>query len=156
MQEMEACWPSSVGLRGQALNRPGAALAEDRRGERPGRRRGVMRQVGTRKTFQKRSRGVSGWACAVEASISRSVGIEIGGPEFFSRDEPGGCPCYWPGGARRRGGVILVCGSCTEREKASVENRKSGARRAPGSRERERAEAETEGIRQGLSDLTLF
>jgi hypothetical protein len=30
--EMEACWPSGVGLRGQALNRPGAALAEDRRG----------------------------------------------------------------------------------------------------------------------------
>ena len=28
---------------------------------------------------------------------------------------------FWPGGARRRGGVILVCGSCTEREKASVE-----------------------------------
>jgi hypothetical protein len=26
----------------------------------------------------------------------------------------------WPGGVRRRGGVILVCGSCMEREKASV------------------------------------
>jgi len=38
---MEDCWPSSVGLRGQALNRPGAALAEDRRGERPGRRLGL-------------------------------------------------------------------------------------------------------------------
>ena len=25
--------------------------------------------------------------------------------------EPGGCPDYWPGGARREGGVILVCGS---------------------------------------------
>jgi hypothetical protein len=35
--------------------------------------------------------------------------------------EPGGCPDYWPGGARREGGVILVCGSCTEREKASVD-----------------------------------
>ena len=32
MQEVEGCWPSSVGLRGQVLNRPGAALAEDRRG----------------------------------------------------------------------------------------------------------------------------
>jgi hypothetical protein len=46
VQEMEACWPSSVGLRGQALNRPGAALAEDRRGERPGRRRGVIASGG--------------------------------------------------------------------------------------------------------------
>src|SRR3954447_18908441 len=27
----------------------------------------------------------------------------------------------WPGGARREGGVSLVCGSCTEREKASVD-----------------------------------
>ncbi len=31
------------------------------------------------------------------------------------------CPCSWPGGARRRGGVSLVCGSCTEREKANVD-----------------------------------
>jgi RNA-directed DNA polymerase len=30
-------------------------------------------------------------------------------------------PVYWPGGARPRGGVILVCCSRTEREKASVE-----------------------------------
>jgi hypothetical protein len=32
-----------------------------------------------------------------------------------ARDEPGGCPDCWPGGARRRGGASLVCGSCTER-----------------------------------------
>jgi hypothetical protein len=43
VREMEDCWPSGVGLRGQALNRPGAALAEDRRGERPGKRRGLDR-----------------------------------------------------------------------------------------------------------------
>ena len=36
----------------------------------------------------------------------------------MSRDEPGGYPFYWPGGARRRGGVSLVCGSRAEREKA--------------------------------------
>jgi hypothetical protein len=30
-------------------------------------------------------------------------------------------PVYWPGGARRIGGVSLVCCSCTEREKASVD-----------------------------------
>ena len=45
---------------------------------------------------------------------------------MFSRDEPGGCPDYWPGGARREGGVILVCGSCTEREKASVDTAAGG------------------------------
>ena len=30
-------------------------------------------------------------------------------------------PVYWPGGARRRGGVSLVCCSCMEREKAGVD-----------------------------------
>ena len=63
-------------------------------------------------------------------------------------------PVYWPGGARRRGGVILVCGSCTEREKASVDTVVRG-RRLQG-RERERAEAETEGTeyqsRRSLAD----
>ena len=42
--------------------------------------------------------------------------------------EPGGCPDYWPGGARREGGVILVCGSCMEREKASVDMAARGGR----------------------------
>jgi hypothetical protein len=42
----------------------------------------LTRQVGTRKTFQKRLSGRPG-ACAVEASISRSVGIEIEGSELF-------------------------------------------------------------------------
>ncbi len=36
MQEMEACWPSSVGLSGAGAKPPCAALAEDRRGERQG------------------------------------------------------------------------------------------------------------------------
>jgi hypothetical protein len=82
VQEMEDCWPSSVGLRGQALNRPGAALAEDRRGERPGRRRGVIASGGDQEDVPEALGRRSGWACAVEASISRSVGIEIEGPEF--------------------------------------------------------------------------
>jgi hypothetical protein len=50
--------------------------------------------------------------------------------------------------------VSLVCGSCTEREKASVESVVRGRR--PQGRERERAEAETEGIeyrsRRSLAD----
>ena len=48
--------------------------------------------------------------------------------------------------------MILVCGSCTEREKASVETVVRG-RRLQG-RERERAEAETEGTEyQSLRSL---
>ena len=62
---------------------------------------------------------------------------------------------FWPGGARRRGGVSLVCGSCTEREKASVDTVDRGPV-APDGRERERAEAETEGTeyqsRRSLAD----
>jgi hypothetical protein len=30
-------------------------------------------------------------------------------------------PVYWPGGARRLGGAILVCGACTERGKAGAD-----------------------------------
>jgi hypothetical protein len=64
-----------------------------------------------------------------------------------SRDELGGYPSYWPGGARRRGGVSLVCGSCREREKASVDtdSQSKWAEAGPPGCERERAEAETEG-----------
>ena len=51
--------------------------------------------------------------------------------------------------------MILVCGSCMEREKASVENSRPGRGPDKG-RERERAEAETVGIeyrsRRSLAD----
>ena len=57
---------------------------------------------------------------------------------LFSRDEPGGRPDYWPGGARREGGVSLVCGSGTEREKASVDVAAGVA--GPNGCERERAD----------------
>jgi hypothetical protein len=39
-----------------------------------------------------------------------------------SRDEPGGCPVYWPGGVRHRGGASLFCGFCMERRKAGSDN----------------------------------
>ena len=35
-----------------------------------------------------------------------------------SRDKPGGCPVYCPGGVRHRGGASLFCGFCMERGKA--------------------------------------
>ncbi len=54
---------------------------------------------------------------------------------------------YWPGGARHRGGVSLVCCSRTEREKASVDTVRplKWVCMSPPVGERERAEAETEG-----------
>ncbi len=64
---MEDRWPSSVGLRGLALNHPvlrwlKTVVVSDRE------KAHLMRQVGTRKTFQKRSVRVTGGACVVEAS----------------------------------------------------------------------------------------
>ena len=59
---------------------------------------------------------------------------------LFSRDQPGGCPDDWPGGAWREGGVILVCGSGTEREKASGESGRPGLRVSSTGGERERAD----------------
>ena len=55
-------------------------------------------------------------------------------------------PVYGPGGARRSGGVSLVCSSCTEHEKASVDTAgRSNGRMSPPAVKRERAEAATEG-----------
>ena len=53
-------------------------------------------------------------------------------------------PDDWPGGARREGGVSLVCGSGTERERASVDTAVPVGD-ALRDRVRERAQAETEG-----------
>jgi len=69
--EMEACWPSSVVLRGRALNRPvlrwlKTVVVSDR-GE------GALdASGGTGKTFQKApGLGCPGVACAVEASLAQ-------------------------------------------------------------------------------------
>ncbi len=59
-------------------------------------------------------------------------------------------PVCWPGGARRRGGVSLVCGSRAEREKASAGSGRPGLRVSTTGGERERAEAATEGIEYRL------
>ena len=60
-------WPSDVGLRGQASNHPvlrwlKTVVVSDREKAR------VMRQVGTRKTYQKRPTGETRPGVAVEAS----------------------------------------------------------------------------------------
>jgi hypothetical protein len=80
VREMGDGWPSSVGLRGQALNHPvlrwlKTVVASDRE------KAHEMRQVGTRKTCQKRSVGVTRLGVAVEASKSLG-GIETEGPSL--------------------------------------------------------------------------
>ena len=91
MREMEACWPSGVGPAGVGVKPPGAALAEDRRGERSGRRLGLTRSGGDQEGVPEASGLVGcGSGVVVEASKFRD-GIETG-EHLHSRDEPGGCP----------------------------------------------------------------
>jgi hypothetical protein len=133
--EMEACWLSGFGLRGRASNHRVLRWLKTVVVSDP-EKACLTRQVGTRKTFQ-RAPGLgvfSGWVCAVEASLRKSRWDRKRGFWLVCRDEPGGCPGYWLGGVRREGGVILVCGSGTEREKASGESVDRG-RRPPRSRE---------------------
>src|SRR6266851_4189175 len=117
-------WPFGVGLRGRASNHPElrwlkTVVVSVRE------KAHVMRQVGTRKTYQKRPVGVTWLGVVVEASKSWD-GTETGGPSL---------PL----------GVSLVCCSCTEREKASVDMAAVSGPVWPSGRERERAEAETVG-----------
>jgi len=100
------------------------------------------RQVGTGKAIQKRSAGETRRGVVVEASKWVRWHRNRGAWNI-PRDEPGGCPRSWPGGVRRRGGASPVCGSCMEREKASVDAASGVV--GPKGRVRERAEAETVG-----------
>jgi hypothetical protein len=120
--EMEACWSSSVVLRGRALSHPvlrwlKIVVVSDR-GE------GVLDASGGVQVdvLEAPGPGLSGWVCAVEASLAQLRWHRKRGVWLFSGGESGGCLDYWPGGVRREGGVILVCGSGTEREKASGES----------------------------------
>src|SRR5512132_3123073 len=118
---MEACWPSGVVLRGRAPNRPvlrwlKTVVVSD------GEKARLIASGGDQEDVPEGVRRAIRRACAVEASLAKSRWHRKRGVWLFSRDEPGGCPDYWSGGARREGGVSLVCGSGTEREKASVES----------------------------------
>ena len=144
MREMEDCWPSGVGLSGAGVKPPCAALAEDRRGERQGKRCGLIASGGDQEDVPEHPEGFVG--VAVEALLSIKWRRNRG-PLARPRDGPGGYPCYWPGGVRCGGGVSLVCGSRAEHGKASVDTdgqSKWAVVGSPGC-ERERAEAETEG-----------
>jgi hypothetical protein len=136
---MEACWPFSVVLRGKALNHPvlcwlKTVVVSDRG-------KGVLDASGGDQEDVPESAQleVFGWVCAVEASLAQLSWHRKRGVWLFSRDELGGCPDDWPGGARREGGVSLVCGSGREREKASVESGRPGLRVSSTGGERERA-----------------
>jgi hypothetical protein len=69
-----------------------------------------MRQVGTRKALHQKSRK----GFTADSVVISQDGIKTG-RYCLARDEPGGCPDRWPGGARRRGGASLVCGFRAER-----------------------------------------
>ena len=139
MLEMEACWPSGVALRGEASNHrmlrwlktvvvsdPEKARLIASGGDQEDVPEASARSWGGRALLRRREHK-RGW--------HRKRGVWL-----FSRDEPGGRPDYWPGGAGRKGGVSLVCGSGMEREKASVDTATGVA--GLQDRERERAEAE--------------
>ena len=114
MREMEACWPSGVGPAGVGVKPPGAALAEDRRGERSGRRLGLTRSGGDQEGVPE----AFGLAVAGRVSLLRRRnsldGIETG-EYLHSRDEPGGCPwllARWcPAWRRREPGLRLLHGT---------------------------------------------
>jgi hypothetical protein len=114
---MEDRWPSGAGLWGQAPNRPvlrwlKTVVVSDRG------KASFRRQVGTRKMHQ--SARTARLGVAVEASSNVTNGAKTEG-KHPSSGRAWREPADWPGGARRIGGMSLVCGSCTEREKASVD-----------------------------------
>ena len=84
MREMEAWWPSGVGSAGAGVKPPGAALAEDRRGERSGKRLGLTRSGGDQEDVTESARALF-W---VERALLRRRkgldGIKIGGPASSS------------------------------------------------------------------------
>src|SRR4051794_9249233 len=91
---MEGCWPSSVVLRGEGLNRPVlrwlktvvvSDWGEGALGASGGDQEDVPESVWP---------GCPGAAraCAVEASLAKSRWHRKRGVWLFSRDEPGGCP----------------------------------------------------------------
>ena len=142
---MEDCWPSSVGLRGQALNHPVLRwLKTVVVSDRDKARRDRVRWGPGRRTSSVR-RGRPGRASLLKHRNGVRRHRNRGSSEY-PRDEPGGRPVYWPGGVRCRGGVSPVCGSCTEREKASVDTVGRSRGQSPPGRERERAEAQPKAL----------
>ena len=159
VQEMETCWLSSVGPQGQALNDPDAALAEDRRGERSGKGAVVIASGGDQEDVPE----ALGRGDPVGRALLRRRNSETASKPGVLASPSGSAwriPVCWPGGARRRGGVSLVCGSCTEREKASVDSGRPGLRSVRRAARGSVSTAETGGIeyqsRRSLADRLVL
>ena len=123
---------------GAGAKPPDAALAEDRRGERSGKGAVVIASGGDQEDVPE----ALGRGDPVGRALLRRRNSETASKPGVLASPSGSAwriPVCWPGGARRRGGVILVCGSCMEREKASVDSGRPGLRVSTTGGERERA-----------------
>jgi len=123
---------------GAGAKPPDAALAEDRRGERSGKGAVVIASGGDQEDVPE----ALGRGDLVGRALLRRRNSEMASKPGVLASPSGSAwriPVCWPGGARRRGGVILVCGSCMEREKASVDSGRPGLRVSTTGGERERA-----------------
>jgi hypothetical protein len=81
VREMEALWPSGVGPAGAGVKPPRAALAEDCRGERPGKRRGLTASGGDQEDVPESVQPDSRWGVRCRGVESDSDGIKTGGPD---------------------------------------------------------------------------
>ena len=73
MREMEALWPSGVGPAGAGVKPPRAALAEDCRGERPGKRRGLTASGGDQEDVPESVQPDSRWGVRVVVEASKVI-----------------------------------------------------------------------------------
>ena len=113
-------WPSGVGLRGRASNHPvlrwlKTVVVSDR-----GKGAGDASGGDQEDVPESARRGATLPGVVVEASLRNKVASKLG----ILKPSSGRAwrvPADWPGGARRGGGVSLVCCSCTEREKAGAD-----------------------------------
>jgi hypothetical protein len=143
-RKMRDCRPLGAALRGEASNRPllrwlkTVVVSGEGKGARDasgGGQEGVASKV---------PKGIH----RLIASLLDKVASEPGHVQL-ARDEPGGCPDCWPGGARRIGGASLACGFRAERGMACPDTaiRKDGERE--GSKRLKRKEQSTVAGRAG-------
>ena len=106
-------WPSDVGLRGQASNPPvlrwlKTVVVSDRE------KAHEMRQVGTRKTYQKMPGGGDPVGSRRGSVVKEQGGIETGDPESVSRMSLAGARVlarWCPACRRREPGLLLLHGT---------------------------------------------
>jgi hypothetical protein len=141
MREMEDCWPSGVGPAGVGAKPPCAALAEDRRGERSGRRRGLISSGGDQEDVPESS--------GPGLCPGRALSFEASKPvETTSKPRSGSVLGMSLAAARVAGQVVSGVEAASSWSAALAWNvRKRASKQSSGvagpkGRERERAEAE--------------